>query len=505
MNRFLLVALAVTLISNQPISAEEDRNGIIDEHNKTSSSFVVDPDPLDPLPVKKENIKDGDEIVLDDIRQVIDSKPKKAEGTGTDSGVKPSSKTPKKKTIKAPKKTKTSKTTRKSKKSKTKISFENLNPDDPDMKLEDRLHSTYQKFNITPTSAEQWAQATSAQKENIYVVQKNDNLFTISKTLFGDSKFWPKIWSLNRADILNPHQISPGMQIRFFSGDVVNVPTVSIEPKGIAPNTDPNMDDPDKDLYFVQNTEFQRVAKTDDKKNKVPAPAAIPDSLPITRNGKYYSQNDKQDQIDIKTFEYVDNVKHANPYILTSTDLKSDFVVEKAQIPYLICKDAQFVPILTKSNVDAAVPGKYFIVQKLSKEGNKFKNTNKYKTIGDVTVNDQNQMRVSSCRDLMNYESLIVSEEKLRGLSEPDETFDFSARIVDGLEYPGQNFYADNQYLIINIGNLNVDTGADLSVFSDDLGKKVGSIRILRRSGTMAIAVVTRAFDIINSGDKVSE
>jgi LysM domain len=491
MYRFLLVALAVTLFLNQPISAEEDRNGIIDDHNKTSSSFVVDPDPLDPLPVKKENIKDGDEIILEDIRQVIDSKPKKEVNSN---GVSPSHGS-------TTKKTKSSKSTRKSKKTKSNTSFENLNPDDPDTKLEDRLHSTYQKFNITPTSPEQWAQATQAQKENIYVVQKNDTLFTISKTLFGDSKFWPKIWAINRADILNPHQIKPGMQIRFFAGNSDNVPTVSIDPKGF----DPKSVDPDKDLYFVQDTEFQKITITDDKKNKQGAPTAIPDSLPLTRNGKYYSQNDKKDQIDIKTFEYVDNVKHANPYILTSMDLKSDFIVEKEQIPYLMCKDAQFVPIVKKNNVDAVLPGKYFIVQPLSREGSQFKKTNKYKTIGDVTINEKEQMRVSSCRDLMNFESLIVSEEKIRALSEPDETFDFSARIVDGLEYPGQNYYADNQYLVINIGNLNVDTGADLNVFSDDLGKKVGSIRILRRTGTMAIAVVTHAFDVINSGDKITE
>ena len=185
--------------------------------------------------------------------------------------------------------------------------------------------------------------------------------------------------------------------------------------------------------------------------------------------------------------------------------MKSDFIVEKEQIPFLKCKEGQFVPIVKKNNVDAVVPGKYLIVQKLSKEGSPLKKTNKYKTIGDVTINDQDQMRVSSCKDLMNLESLIVSEEKIRGLSEPDETFDYSARIVDGLDYPGQNFYADNQYLVINLQGLNVDTGARLSVFSEDLGKKVGSIQILRRTGTMAIAVVTKSFDIINSGDKVTE
>ena len=479
MNRFLLVAFAAILFLNQPAAAEEDRNGNIDDHNKTSSSFVVDPDPLDPLPVKRENIKDGDEIVLDDIRQVIDSKPQKNQSG--ESGISVNKKVRK---------------TKKSKKTQIKKSFSQLSADNEDSNLESRLHRTYQKFNIEPTSSEQWAQATSGQKENTYVVQKNDTLFSISKTLFGDSKFWPKIWALNRGDILNPHQILPGMKIRFFFGDSENLPTLSMDSQNR---------DSEKNLYFTQDTEFQKITITGDKKNKDQYPAVIPDSLPLTRNGAYFAQNSKKDQIDIKTFEYVDKIQHVNPYILTSTELRSDFSVEKEQFPFLICKDGQYIPLVKKSNADATTPGKYFIVQKISKEGSQFKKTNKYKTVGDVTINEQNQMRVSSCRDLMNGESLIVSEEKIRGLSDPDETFDFSARIVDGLEYPGQNFYADNQYLVINIGGLNVDTGANLSIFSDDLGKKVGVIRILRRSGTMAIAVVIQASDIINSGDKIIE
>ncbi len=483
MNRFLPVAFAALLFLNQPAAAAEVRNGNIDDHNKTSSSFVVDPDPLDPLPVKKENIKDGDEIILDDIRQVIDSKPQKNQSRVSE--ISPGQKI---------RKTKKSKKTQK--KTQKKKSSGQLNADNADSSLENRIHRTYQKFNTEPTSAEEWAQATSGQKENIYVVQKKDTLFSISKTLFGDSKFWPKIWALNRGDILNPHQILPGMKIRFFAGDTENLPTLS---------TGPRNRDSEKNLYFTQDTEFQKITITDGKKNKDQYPAVIPDSLPLTRNQAYFAKNLKQDQIDIKTFEYVDKIQHLNPYILTSMELQSDFVVEKEQLPYLICKEGQFVPIVKKSNAEATTPGKYFIVQKISKEGSQFKKTNKYKMVGDVTINEQNQMRVSSCQDLMNGGSLIVSEEKVRGLSDPDETFDFSARIVDGLEYPGQNFYADNQYLVINIGGLNVDTGAKLSVFSDELGKKVGTIRILRRSGTMAIAVVTQTYDIINSGDKIIE
>lgn len=66
------------------------------------------------------------------------------------------------------------------------------------------------------------------QIERTYEVQRGDNLHDISRTLFGDSDFWPKVWSLNRF-VTNPHLIYPGTLIGFSAGTLSNAPRVGLD------------------------------------------------------------------------------------------------------------------------------------------------------------------------------------------------------------------------------------------------------------------------------------
>jgi hypothetical protein len=498
----IVIAFSIYISCFGRHSWAQDKNGIIDDHNKKSSSFVVDPDPLDPLPVKKENIKDGDEIILDDIRQVIDSKPKSAAGNevSVPTGQKNISKIKKNKSSLKKMTVKKTKSVKNRKRSES-IDTQNRVNDESDAQIENRLSGAYGQSSLAPTSSEQWGMASKNQKQNIYIVQKNDTLFTISKTLFGDSKFWPKVWALNRTSILNPHYIYPGMKIYFYAGDINNSPTISTGSVNTVNDMNQGLSPDDK--YFSQNTEFQKT-NSSETNSKYTDPTVIPDSLPLVKNSKYYSNEQSNTEIDLQNFEYTLIPNYLNPYVLSSVDLKSDFIVPKDQISNLICKENQFVPLLIKKNIDAT-PGAFLIVEKLAESTKRLKSTFKYKKIGTVTVNEKNQMRVSDCKQLMSVDSLIVSDDKLKSLTEPSEEFDFSASIVDGLDYHSQDYYTENQYLIINLQGLNVDDGANLNIVSDELGKKVGSIQVLRRTGTMAIAVVTHVYDIINRGDKITE
>ena len=78
---FLNIGLAQEIPTSDPIV--RPRNA------EESSSFMGDPDQLDPLPVNRENLKEDEEPVLDDIRQVLNApavkkKPKKI-GSSTQS------------------------------------------------------------------------------------------------------------------------------------------------------------------------------------------------------------------------------------------------------------------------------------------------------------------------------------------------------------------------------------------------------------------------------------
>jgi len=63
--------------------------------------------------------------------------------------------------------------------------------------------------------------------EKFYTVQTGDTLYGISRTLFGDPEFWPKIWSLN-TKITNPHIIEKGQIIYFVGGTSYTPPSVGI-------------------------------------------------------------------------------------------------------------------------------------------------------------------------------------------------------------------------------------------------------------------------------------
>jgi nucleoid-associated protein YgaU len=47
-----------------------------------------------------------------------------------------------------------------------------------------------------------------------YIVEKNDNLWTIAKNVYGDSKYWSYLYNNNKSLIgPNPDRIIPGQKL----------------------------------------------------------------------------------------------------------------------------------------------------------------------------------------------------------------------------------------------------------------------------------------------------
>jgi hypothetical protein len=82
---------------------------------------------------------------------------------------------------------------------------------------------------LRPISDDIWKQVAGEQIMGKYDITRGDTLYDISKRLFGDARYWPKIWSLNNGSILNPHLIRPGNRIAFMPGTGTSLPTVGIE------------------------------------------------------------------------------------------------------------------------------------------------------------------------------------------------------------------------------------------------------------------------------------
>lgn len=107
-------------------------------------------------------------------------------------------------------------------------SMESSPAEPPDYSKETRFHNIYKKYNESETPVEAWEQAVGARRSETYEVQKGDTLSGISTTFFGDQFFWPKIWSLNSSEILNPHEITPGMIVKFYPGSAGEAPTLQL-------------------------------------------------------------------------------------------------------------------------------------------------------------------------------------------------------------------------------------------------------------------------------------
>jgi hypothetical protein len=81
---------------------------------------------------------------------------------------------------------------------------------------------------LKPISDEAWQGIAGPRVTEKYSITKGDTLFDISKKLFGDAKYWPKIWALNNSTVLNPHWIKPGFIIAFQAGSGGSLPSLSV-------------------------------------------------------------------------------------------------------------------------------------------------------------------------------------------------------------------------------------------------------------------------------------
>lgn len=82
---------------------------------------------------------------------------------------------------------------------------------------------------LRPISDDQWESIAGDRLRQMYDISPGDNLSEISGRLFGDPKYWPKIWAVNNGHITNPHLIFPGNQVAFVSGSGSSLPSLTLD------------------------------------------------------------------------------------------------------------------------------------------------------------------------------------------------------------------------------------------------------------------------------------
>jgi hypothetical protein len=92
--------------------------------------------------------------------------------------------------------------------------------------------------SLQPIPDNQWKDIAGDRLSADYQIENNDTLYDISGRLFGDNKYWPKIWALNNARITNPHFIKPGKKITFLPGTGSSLPGVEVADASTAVSAD---------------------------------------------------------------------------------------------------------------------------------------------------------------------------------------------------------------------------------------------------------------------------
>jgi len=94
--------------------------------------------------------------------------------------------------------------------------------------FEERMHEIYKSSYSTEISDDQWADYVSGIQTRTYQVVEGDTLWDLSLVFFGDGQYWSKIWSYNQG-LTNPHMISVGQEVAFFSGSMTRPPGFSVD------------------------------------------------------------------------------------------------------------------------------------------------------------------------------------------------------------------------------------------------------------------------------------
>ncbi len=157
----------------------------------------------------------------------------------------------------------------------------------PDLKKEQQFYKIYKKYNESPTNVEAWEKVIGTRAGESYEIQKNDTLWDLSKTLFGDPNYWPKVWSLNKESVYNPHQINPKLNLTFYPGTKSQPPTLGVTDKPVPEQKEITTAETADPTKVVAKTEVGGSALAPDEnlaaprsRVKVPVIKKLPPSLP---------------------------------------------------------------------------------------------------------------------------------------------------------------------------------------------------------------------------------
>ncbi|MBL7545840.1 MAG: LysM peptidoglycan-binding domain-containing protein [Bdellovibrionaceae bacterium] len=388
---------------------------------------------------------------------------------------------------------------------------------------EERFNQTYTRYHKDKTSPENWQKVVGKRTSDTYIVNKGDTLWDISGTLFGDPFYWPKVWSLNKEMIYNPHVIFPDMKIKFFQGDSKALPTLAADNKpGVAV---------EEKKEIAKNEDLGTVDSDDDGNQADPVPKNETIKTALRKLPSFFRDKDVriQKEIDIQIEERKSVAQEAMlnfEFYISEEALTSVGEVVEVESEFKSAGEDQYV------FVKMSVPpeGIYTIVKSGKKlslpavDGEKVEyNVKMHEVEGEVRilgrVNSHENVyraRVTKSNSLVSEGSLVLAG-RMRTFRLSDATVETTAskgRIIGNLNAYG--IIGQGNFVLINQGSLGgYQANIKLPIY-EDLGRrrvtslvrenpmKVGSLLIIDATANFSIGYVTRVTDRVVVNDLVA-
>lgn len=385
--------------------------------------------------------------------------------------------------------------------------------DEPDFRAEESFHQIYRKYNRTPTSNDSWAKAIVQSQVQIYEVQSHDTLWDISKTLFGDSFFWPKIWALNNDSVLNPHEISPDMKVKFFPGSLTEAPSLAM-----APEETPLQ-------QALAKNETEAVAAATDGDPTMPAPfrkskklRVVPDSLPLYR---FEAVNRPEPKVEME----LHNRNSESPLVYVSNYIiegEQTYVGEIFETELGMASAAEFQYIVVK--LDDPGTTIFHAVEEVESLGGDGRPTAKILELqGEIEVLEKVAEGDNLYRAIVgkNIAAIKVGAKLLPGklpranIKNTDVNVEVPATIVGGQYSRNRKLYSAGDFVYLDAGSaVGLKAGMSAHIFANlksrndktsvqNLVRKVGTLKIMKVTDNYSTAYITEASEDIAFGDRV--
>lgn len=376
--------------------------------------------------------------------------------------------------------------------------------DEPDLKKEQRLHQIYQQYNLTPTNESTWASVASG-KTQTYGIQEGDTLWDLSETLFGDSSFWPKVWSLNADKIENPHEIFPGLSVLFTPGSTGDAPTLDLKATKDLPTEEVPIEDPEKLELLSKAT----IEPLDIRK----APTPLPPSLPHWTHGRPGGDLKFEVQKINRDFGTPDE---ALRYYLVSEKPQEAGTLVETEMGTLGASEYQYVSVQFPPGEKAQ---KVIAVKELGKIEDPFNKTSAYliEVQGELevleTVNSEENMYralVKKAISPVEVGALLIRGDMPTYNAKESALGSASARVIGGQGSVERHLLGTQQLIFLSGQGLNV--GETYPIFKNKKMRnektkiienplQIGRAKVVQVSDGVATALVLQSVEEIQVGD----